>query len=150
MLMGDHLPTDEALVDLVRRHERAQRMNTLQELVASGHVRLTTDGAPNNMIVRVGDEKFTEACTGFPSIGLMARVQIAVQLGGQSCRVDEPYRPQVRGIDYDRAWLNEGFFLDDAEPDYLAGPTRVGITAPVTKQPGVWARAKSLLKGIRP
>ena len=142
ILTTNEIPTDDELVELVRKHEHEQRKDAMRELI--GRRVMISD--QNQHVVRVlaGGEYFTDKREEFPSILLMARVHLALQFSsGETLEEDWEERWKQK---HQVGWRREIL-------DWLPPITETVTTATETateKEPGVWKRAKALLKGVRP
>ena len=67
----------------IKKHdeERAGRLQTLAKYIAGHAVTVVTDNNPAAITLRVGGELFVDERKDFPTVGLMARVTLAVEAG---------------------------------------------------------------------
>lgn len=100
MLVTDH---EVDLVRLALAKEMHERSEVFQRLCRQGHVIVLQENDPVTIRCRVGDELFECERNCFPSIELMARVQLAVH-AGLTCR---GMAQAIRGPEIHTWWIDE-------------------------------------------
>lgn len=136
-----HMPllvSDEPLdlVTIAKAHEHKQRTDAVTRLIRDGHVRVMEDNDTEVIRLRIDREFFLDRRDEFPSPGLVARLQLAVN-AGQSER-NRPSDPGERLYDL----ITPGGSIRGYNVDTWADVAEIGyhnvakITATVKKRQG--------------
>lgn len=147
MLVDDEPIPEVAMARALEQHERTSEFDRLCNL---GHVRVVQDNCASHITVQIEDEHFTDIREEFPSVQLMARLQLAIA-AGRSCRntpsdwfehqADAFRHLYARRTSPDAVWLDEGdLYVSDA---VAQGYSNV---AKKTKR----QRVTAAVKGLRP
>jgi len=114
-MIVDDVPISE--IRMARAKEHEARRDAFGKLVAVGHVKILLDCDPEVIRVQVEDEIFTDARTDFPSIVLMARLQLAIAAGQSSQNSPRDEYDTVDAmryamhnhvaLSYDQIWVDE-------------------------------------------
>lgn len=153
MLIDDE-PIPE--VEMALAQEQHNRTSEFGRLCNEGHVRVLLDCDPNYVRCEIEGEIFSELRENFPSIVLMARLQLAIA-SGRSCKNQPPERDHAvedmrqmwqrgnHGRQTDYVWKDE---IDWARSEAISqGYSNV---AKITKGRKVTATVKARQGGLRP
>lgn len=98
MLDAEPLPSD--MLAHALHMEQQERKARVMSYVHQGHVAIEYDNNPAHICVRIEDELLSDARERFPSITLMARVELAIAAGLSHRKVKQKNDHQVDAFSY--------------------------------------------------